>query len=33
MKVYMEYGYSEREAVAESVKNNRYGLDIDGRAA
>ena len=28
----MEYGYSEREAAAEIVANNLYGLDIDGRA-
>ena len=33
MHIYMEYGYSEREAAAEIVKNNLYGLDIDGRAA
>ena len=32
MKIYMEHGYSEREAAAEIVKNNLYGLDIDGRA-
>ena len=32
MQVYMEYGYSEREAAAEIVANNLYGLDIDGRA-
>lgn len=32
MQIYMEYGYSEREAAAEIVKNNLYGLDIDGRA-
>jgi len=32
MKIYVEYGYSEREAAAEIVKNNLYGLDIDGRA-
>ncbi len=33
MKIYVEYGYSEREAASEIVKNNIYGLDIDGRAA
>lgn len=32
VKIYAEYGYSEREAAAEIVKNNLYGLDIDGRA-
>ena len=32
MKIYVEYGYSEREAAAEIVKNNLYGIDIDGRA-
>ena len=32
MLIYKEYGYSEREAAAEIVKNNLYGLDIDGRA-
>lgn len=32
MQIYMEYGYSEREAAAEIVKNNLYGLDIDSRA-
>ena len=32
MQIYMEYGYSEREAAAEIVTNNLYGLDIDGRA-
>jgi hypothetical protein len=32
MEIYKEYGYSEREAAAEIVKNNLYGLDIDGRA-
>ena len=32
MKIYVEYGYSERDAAAEIVKNNLYGLDIDGRA-
>lgn len=33
MKIYVEYGYSEREAAAEIVANNLYGLDIDNRAA
>ncbi len=33
MKIYVEYGYSERDAAAEIVKNNLFGLDIDGRAA
>lgn len=33
MKIYVEYGYSEREAAAEIVANNIFGLDIDGRAA
>lgn len=33
MKIYVEYGYTEREAATEIVKNNLYGLDIDGRAA
>lgn len=33
MKIYEEYGYSEREAAAEIVKNNLFGLDIDGRAS
>lgn len=32
MKIYEEYGFSEREAAAEIVKNNLFGLDIDGRA-
>ena len=32
MQIYMEYGYSEREATAEIVKNNLYGIDIDSRA-
>ena len=32
MEIYKEYGYSEREAVSEIVKNNLFGLDIDGRA-
>jgi len=33
MKIYVEYGYSERDAAAEIIKSNLYGLDIDGRAA
>ena len=33
MKIYVEYGYSERDAAQEIVKNNLFGLDIDGRAA
>ena len=32
MKIYVEYGYSEREAATEIVKNNLFGLDVDGRA-
>lgn len=32
MKIYVEYGYSEREAAAEIVEHNLYGLDIDSRA-
>jgi hypothetical protein len=32
MKIYEEYGFSERDAASEIVKNNLYGLDIDGRA-
>lgn len=33
MKIYVEYGYSEREAAIEIVQHNIRGLDIDGRAA
>ena len=33
MKIYVEYGYSECDAAAEIVKNNLFGLDIDGRAS
>ena len=33
MKIYTEYGYTEREAAASIVQNNLYGLDIDERAA
>lgn len=32
MNIYEEYGYTDREAAAEIVKNNIFGLDIDGRA-
>lgn len=32
MKIYIEYGYTERDAAVEIVKNNLFGLDIDGRA-
>ena len=32
IKVYVEYGYSERDAASEIVKHNLYGLDIDSRA-
>ncbi len=32
MKIYKEYGFSERDAAVEIVNNNLYGLDIDGRA-
>ena len=33
MKIYESYGYTTREAVANIVENNLYGLDIDDRAA
>ena len=33
MNIYVEYGYSERDAAAEIVKNNLFGLDIDRRAS
>ena len=33
VKIYVEYGYTERDAVAEVIKNNIFGLDIDDRAA
>ena len=33
MKIYVEYSYTAREAAAEIVKHNLFGLDIDGRAA
>ena len=32
MKIYESYGYTTREAVASTVENNLYGLDIDDRA-
>ena len=32
MKIYEEYGYTARDAALEIVKNNLFGLDIDGRA-
>lgn len=32
MKIYVEYGFSERDAASEIVKNNIFGLDLDGRA-
>ncbi len=33
MQIYESYGYTTREAVANIVQNNLYGLDIDDRAA
>lgn len=33
MKIYTEYGYSERDATKAIVENNLYGLDIDERAS
>ena len=33
MKIYLECGYSERDAASEIVNKNLCGLDIDGRAA
>lgn len=33
MKIYTEYGYSQRDAAAAIVEKNIYGLDIDDRAA
>lgn len=33
LKIYIEYGYTEREAAARIVENNIYGLDIDDRAS
>lgn len=32
MQIYLEYGYTEREAVRSILENNLYGLDIDDRA-
>ena len=32
MQMYVEFGYSEREAAKSIVENNLYGLDIDDRA-
>ena len=32
MKIYLESGYSERDAASEIIKNNLFGIDIDGRA-
>ena len=31
MEIYREYGYTDREAVAEIMQNNLYGFDIDER--
>lgn len=31
MEIYREYGYTDREAVAEILQNNLYGFDIDER--
>lgn len=33
MKIYVEYGYTEREAALEIVQHNLYGIDIDERAS
>lgn len=33
MKIYTEYGYSERDASREILRNNIFGLDIDNRAS
>ena len=33
IKIYTEYGYSEREATQAIVEKNLYGLDIDDRAS
>ena len=33
LKIYTEFGYTERDAVASIVQNNLFGLDIDDRAA
>lgn len=32
MNIYVEYGYSEREAAIEILNNNLFGIDIDDRA-
>ena len=32
MQMYVEFGYSERDAAKSIVENNLYGLDIDNRA-
>nr|WP_260265882.1 BREX-1 system adenine-specific DNA-methyltransferase PglX [Lactobacillus delbrueckii] len=32
MQIYQNYGYSVKEAVSKIIKNNLWGLDIDGRA-
>ena len=32
MQIYLDYGYTKREAVRSILKNNLYGLDIDDRA-
>ena len=33
MEIYKESGFSERDAAAEIVKNNLFGLDIDDRCS
>jgi len=33
VKIYTEYGYTERDAAASIVQKNLYGLDIDDRSA
>ena len=33
VRIYEDYGYTAREAVASIVENNLWGLDIDERAA
>ena len=33
VKIYTEYGYTERDAAASIVQNNLFGLDIDDRSA
>ena len=32
MKIYVSYGYSQKDASIKILKNNIYGLDIDDRA-